>query len=140
MKNLFVDANVVIDFLINRHPFSEDAAALFELAEQSVVSIHISSVSYNVFYNILRQKFGHKTTLKYLGELASFTSITDVNQEVVKGALNSGNTDFEGAIQYYSAVSNPAIEMIISRDRKGFRNSILPVFTPREALQVISIK
>lgn len=33
MKNIFVDANIIIDLLANRKPFSKDAIEIFDRAE-----------------------------------------------------------------------------------------------------------
>jgi len=136
MKHYFVDANIIIDFLSGREPFATDAALLFSLGEEGRIKLYASAVSFNVVYYVLRQKFGHATTLRHLGELCSLVSVTAVTEEVIKNALSSGNNDFEDAIQYYSAIGNPEIEAIISRDRSGFKKSRLSVFTAAEALQL----
>ncbi len=137
MKNLFLDTNVVIDVLDKREPFSTEAALLFEFAEKEAISIFIAAVSFNVIYYVLRRKIGHKITLTVLDELTRFVTIVNVTQEVIKDAITSGNSDFEDAIQYYSAISNTKIEAIITRDPKGFKKSKLPIFKPTEVLELL---
>jgi predicted nucleic acid-binding protein len=78
MKNLFADANIIIDFLALREPFSSDAAALFDLAEKGKVKIFISAVSFNVVFYFLRQKYRHTKTLEFLNELYTLVIILDV--------------------------------------------------------------
>ena len=137
MRNLFVDANIIIDFLALREPFSTYAAELFELAEKSRVKIFVSAVSFNVVYYVLRQKYGHLKTLEFLREFFSLVTILSVSQEVIKNSLESSNSDFEDAIQYFCALTNPEIDVIVSRDKKGFKKSKLPVFTPGELVQLL---
>lgn len=52
MQNIFLDTNVVIDFLADRRPFSLIAAKIFNYSLQGKIKVYISAVSYN---NILRQ-------------------------------------------------------------------------------------
>jgi len=138
MKNLFIDANVVIDYLTTREPFSTDAALLFELSERGKIRMFTASVSFNVIYYLIRQKLGHKSAIGLLEELSMLLSISDVTQKVIKNALASGNSDFEDSIQYYTALSEPEIDAIITRDKKGFKNSEISVFTPTEILHIIA--
>jgi predicted nucleic acid-binding protein len=58
MKHVFMDTNVVIDFLADRQPFSLHAARLFDLTIHGQVSIYISAVSYNnIYYSISKIDF-----------------------------------------------------------------------------------
>jgi predicted nucleic acid-binding protein len=137
MKSVFVDANVVIDYLSLREPFSTEAAELFELADNDRIKIFVSAVSFNVIYYILRQQLGHKASIGALSALSSMVTIISVTADILNSSLTSDLTDFEDAIQYYTALSEPGIEAIITRDKKGFRKSELPIFKPGEALRLI---
>ena len=44
MKHIFMDTNVVIDFLADRQPFSLDAARLFNMSVEGKIKIYISAV------------------------------------------------------------------------------------------------
>lgn len=48
-------------------------------------------------------------------------------------ALTSNFTDFEDAIQYYTAIEH-TIEFIITRNKKDFTISSIPVLSAREYL------
>ena len=134
MKHIFMDTNVVIDFLANRQPFSMDAAKLFDLAINEKVRIYISAVSYNNIYYILRQSLTNAATIKLLEELADFTEITDVTNTVIRQSLKTDFRDYEDAIQYYCALSIPKVDFIVTRNTKDFKKSILSVLTPMEAI------
>jgi predicted nucleic acid-binding protein len=83
MKHVFMDTNVVIDFLADRQPFSLHAARLFDLTIHGQVSIYISAVSYNNIYYILRQSLSNNTTIKLLEELSEMTEIIDVTKAII---------------------------------------------------------
>jgi predicted nucleic acid-binding protein len=134
MKHIFMDTNVVIDFLANRQPFSLDAARLFDLAVDGKIIIYISAVSYNNIYYILRQSLTNNAAIKLLEELAEITEITDVTNAIIRQSLKTDFKDYEDAIQYYCALSIPKIDFIVTRNTKDFKKSTLPVLTPNEAI------
>jgi len=47
MIHLFLDTNILIDFLVNRQPFSLEAAKLFDYSEKGKAKIYVAAVSYN---------------------------------------------------------------------------------------------
>jgi predicted nucleic acid-binding protein len=134
MKNIFMDTNVVIDFLANRQPFSIDAARLFNMSVDGKIKIYISSVSYNNIYYILRQSLTNNAAIKLLKELADITEITDVTNKIIRQSLKTDFKDYEDAIQYYCALSIPNVDFIVTRNTKDFKKSTLPVLTPGEAI------
>lgn len=134
MKHIFLDTNVVIDFLADRRPFSIDAARLFDLAIEGKAKIYISAVSYNNIYYILRQSLTNNATIKLLDELAGMTEIADVTNEIIRKSLKTDFKDYEDAIQYYCALNVPEIELIVTRNTKDFKKSVIAVLTPTEAI------
>jgi predicted nucleic acid-binding protein len=136
--NLFLDTNVVIDYLADRHPFSEAAAELFQHSEQENVSLFISAVSYNNIYYILRQSLTNAATIKVLDELSDITKIVEVNSAIIKKSLKADFKDFEDAIQYNCALTIPKLKAIITRNEKDFKKSTVSVFSPVEILTIIN--
>jgi predicted nucleic acid-binding protein len=134
MKNIFLDTNVVIDFLADRKPFSLDAAKLFNFCVLGKVKIYISAVSYNNIYYILRQSLSNTETIKILEELSEIAEIADVSKSIIKKALKTDFKGFEDAIQYYCALSLNKIDFIVTRDTKDFKKSTLSIMTPGEAV------
>jgi predicted nucleic acid-binding protein len=137
MKHLFLDTNVLIDFLADRKPFSLEAAKLFNYSLNKKVTIYVAAVSYNNIYYILRQSCTHPVTIKVLAELQEWTEVIDVTKEVIKKSLKSEFKDFEDAIQYNCAKLPNKIDCIVTRDTKDFKMSSISTMTPREALTMI---
>ena len=138
MRNVFVDTNVLFDFLIDRPPFSGVAADILELAVQGKTKVFVAAISINNIYYTLRKIIGHKEAKHKLKQLSSFIEILDVTHGIIEKALDLDYPDFEDGIQYLVAISNPDIEAIITRDIIGFKNSKLPVLKPDEALKLIN--
>ncbi|SMO69433.1 type II toxin-antitoxin system VapC family toxin [Solitalea koreensis] len=137
MKHIFLDTNVLIDFLADRKPFSEEAAKLFNYSFQKKVTIYVATVSYNNIYYILRQSCAHSKTIKILAELQEWTESVDLSKDVIRKALKSDFKDFEDAIQYNCAKTLNKIDCLVTRDTKDFKTSSLPILTPKEAVTMI---
>ena len=137
MKHIFMDTNVVIDFLADRQPFSLHAAKLFDLTIDGKVIIYISAVSYNNIYYIFRQSLTNNATIKLLEELTEVAEIVNITKAIIKQSLKTDFKNYEDAIQYYCALSIPEIDVIVTRDTKDFKKSTLPVLTPTEALAAL---
>jgi predicted nucleic acid-binding protein len=137
MKQIFLDTNIIIDFLADRKPFSLAAAQIFNLALSGKIKVYISAVSYNNIYYILSQTYSNAEAIKLLDELCEMTQIADVTKAVIKKSLKSGFKDFEDAIQYNCALSLNKTDFIVTRNTKDFKKSILPVMSPQEALSLI---
>ena len=134
MKHIFMDTNVVIDFLADRQPFSLDTARLFNMAVDKKAKIYISAVSYNNIYYILRQSLTNNSTMQLLEELAGMTEIIDVTNAIIRQSLKTDFKDYEDAIQYYCALRIAKIDFIVTRNTRDFKKSILSVLTPAEAI------
>lgn len=140
MKIIFLDTNVIIDFLADRRPFSLNAAEIFNASLSRYVKIYVSSVSYNNIYYILRQSLTHNETIKLLEELSELTEIIDVTKTIIKKSLKSEFKDFEDAIQYNCALTIIKMDFIVTRNSKDFKKSTLPVMNPQEAIIIINMQ
>lgn len=137
MKNLFLDTNIIIDMLANRQPFSVAAAKLFDLAEKGKVKLFVSALSYSNIYYIVKKICTHKEMIALLQDLENLTETLDVTKLVISKSLMSDFKDFEDAIQYNTAISSKEITIIVTRDAKDYKNSVLSVLTPDEVLSII---
>lgn len=137
MRQIFIDTNVIIDFLADRSPFSEYAAILFQLAKEKKIKIFISAVSFNNTYYILRKVTSHKKALSLISEIEDYVGIQETNRKILRKAIKSNFNDFEDAIQYYSAIELGAIDIITTRDLKDFKKSELPVLSPETTVKLL---
>jgi predicted nucleic acid-binding protein len=130
MTDLFIDTDVIIDFIIDRQPFSREAAQVFTLIDQRKVKGYASALSYSNIYYVLRNHASHKKVITMLNELADLVGILKVDDDIIKASLASDFKDFEDAIQHYTAQEYKRIDVIITRNIKDYKKSALPVMTP----------
>ena len=134
---LFVDSDVVIDFLTDREPFANPASEIFELNERGQLKLYLSATSINTIYYIVRKYIGHKETLKVIEDLTETTEIVGTTKKEIIQALQNSFKDFEDSIQYSTALTIQGIAAIITRNVKDYKKSEIAVFTPENYLKTI---
>ncbi len=137
MNQLLIDTNVVLDLLAKRIPFYESAALIFSLADKNKLKLSISSLTFaNTNYVLNRLK----SPMEARGLLQRFrvlVKILALNDKIIDLALNDSKfQDFEDGLHYHSAIQNDQ-DIIITRDLKDFKESRIPVMTPKEYLSSI---
>ena len=133
MKHYLVDTNVVIDMLLDRED-ADAACAVFDRAERGEYCLHICALSFTTMYYSLRKILSREDRINALTQLKEAVDIAMVNENVIDMALNSGWKDFEDAVQNFSAVTDPDITAIITRNTKDFKESSLEVIDSLEFL------
>jgi predicted nucleic acid-binding protein len=134
MENVFVDTNIIIDLLAKREPFYKDAQELFTLSDKKIIQLYISSLSFaNAYYSIIKH---HKEidAKKYLAKFKVLVKVLPLDDKAIELALASNFNDFEDGLQYYIAIANDA-DIIITRNKKDFKNSEIPVLTAGEYIR-----
>jgi predicted nucleic acid-binding protein len=137
MKHFLVDTNVLLDFLADRKPYSDDAETLFHYNQQKKINIYVSAISFNNLYYVIKKLERHEKAINLLTELTLLVDIIPLDNSIIQDSLKSKFPDFEDAIQYYSALSMKTIEGIITRNKKDFKNSELPVLSPEIAVKIV---
>lgn len=134
---VFLDTNILIDFLTNRPPFSSEALEIFALAEKNKITLYTSTHSIATTHYILKKYVEEKQLRRLLSELSDRMTILDISQSIVKSSLKSAHKDFEDAIQMLTAESAGEINYILTRNLKDFKTSLIPAVSIQDFLAVL---
>jgi predicted nucleic-acid-binding protein len=139
MRNILIDTDVILDFFFDRKPFSDQSAQILTMCETKQIKGFITPVICSNLYYLLRQRAQHEKVVEKLKLLMLITDVLIMDKEVVFQALNSGFSDFEYALQNFSAVKSGAIEVIVTRNVKDFKYSTIGALTPENYLKSLGI-
>ena len=129
---VFVDPNILIDLLCERESFVQSARMLFAYGYSGRLTLVLSSLSLvNAVY--IARKYGYVDVRERLDDITEFVEVVDLRKEVAKRALTCEWKDYEDAVQYMSAIKENA-DCIVTRNKKDFRNSVIPVYTIDELM------
>ena len=133
MEHIFVDTNIVIDLLSKREEFYKEAQELFTLADTKKVNLYVSALTFANTHYILSRNIKAEEVRKVLIKFKTLTTVLPIDDKIIELALVSDFVDFEDAIQYQTAIQN-GLELIITRNKKDFKNAKIPVLNAKEYL------
>lgn len=136
MQKIFLDTNIVIDFLGERAIFYQPAAKILTLADQKKIEIYTSPTSISNTYYLLSRFENTKIALEKIRKFKVLCSISMMDDEVIEKAINSNFKDFEDAMQYFSALASNC-DLIVTRNEKDFKNALIPVLNGESYLETL---
>ncbi|MBV7440720.1 PIN domain-containing protein [Weeksellaceae bacterium TAE3-ERU29] len=134
-KRIFIDTNIMLDLLGEREPFYTPIAKIATLAEKGKLSMVVSPISFATVNYFLSKYENSKTAREKLRKFKIISEVCSINEQIIEKGLNSEIKDFEDALQYFSALEFDC-KVIITRNGKDFKESILPVQTAEEFLNI----
>jgi len=133
-KLIFVDSDVILDVLEKREPFYSYSAQILTLGDEKKIKLVTTSLVFSNVYYLLRKHLGIDKAKESLRKLRVIVDVISVNAKEVDLALNSEMSDFEDALQYFTAL-NSKIGFIITRNVRDYKNPKLIVQTPQEYIE-----
>lgn len=128
--DIYLDIDIIIDYIADRQPHAEQAEKIFALMEQGKISGNTSAHSFVDLYYLLMQRMTRARAVSVLKTLSGLIHLLKVDEEAVMKTLDDRFNDFGDALQFHSAVDYKRIDAIVTRNRKDFKGSGLPVMTP----------
>lgn len=134
---VLIDTNVIIDFLMRREPYAQDAIDIVALCNKKQVDGYLAAHTIpNLFY-IMRKDFSVVQRREMLNALCRIFKISGIDGHTILTALkNNDFEDFEDCLQMECAIETGA-EYIITRNPADFVNSKIKVMEPGEFLKRI---
>jgi len=136
VKVLF-DTNVVLDHLLAREPYVDTAEQLLSLVDSGRIDGVICSTTATTIHYLASKAVGAAASTDYLRKLLVIFEVACVDGDVLQGALDLGFSDFEDAVLHEAACKVGAAA-IVTRNRRDFLRSTLPVFDPAELLAAVN--
>jgi predicted nucleic acid-binding protein len=108
---------------------------LFTLASKKLIVAYVSSLTLVTTHFIVSRELSESDTRKVIRKFKTITTVLDLKDSYINLALDSDFKDFEDAIQYHTALSNN-LDAIITRNKRDFKKSRIPVYTTEEYLEL----
>lgn len=133
---LFIDTNIMLDFLGERDQFYKPIAKLATLADKGMLDLVVSPISFATVNYFLTKNETSEIAKEKLRKFKIISEICKLDEHTSEKGLNSSFKDFEDALQYFSAIDSDC-DIIITRNGKDFKASLIPIMTPDEYLNSI---
>lgn len=133
---ILVDTNVLLDYLLMREPFYEEAKRIVISCVDGRIKgcIAVHSIS-NIFY-ILRKDYSIKERREILSELCSIFDVEGIDKvKLVEALQNENFSDFEDCLQMECAKAYRA-EYIVTRNVGDYKASEIKAVMPKEYIEL----
>ena len=131
---VLLDTNIVLDYILERSQFIENARKMMQLSYDEKIIAYVSASSVTDIYYIVRKLKSKNEALDFLIELLSFVNVAGVDKTVIIRAIKSNFSDFEDAVQNFTAV-NSGIDIFVTRNTKDYKNSQLKILNPIQFIE-----
>ena len=130
---LLIDANIILDVLLNRPDFVKDSAMIWKLCETEQMKGYVSTLTFANLVYIMRKQLDPEKIEDVFHKLNLIFEFADFSVSDLTHAADLNWNDFEDAVQSVTAERIHA-DYIITRNVRDFSKSRVMAFTPSELL------
>lgn len=135
VNNILIDTNVLLDYLLEREPFFEDAKKVILSCIDGKVRGCIAAHSIPNMFFILRKDYNEKERREILLNLCKIFDIEGIDKaKLTAGLANEDFSDFEDCLQMECAKSYRA-DYIVSRNVSDYVISEIKAIEPKNFLK-----
>ena len=137
MENrILVDTNVLLDYLLTRDPFYEDAEKIVHACVDGKVKGCIAAHSISNMFFILRKDYDAKERREVLANLCSIFDVEGLDKvKLLSGLQNEDFSDFEDCLQMECAKAFNA-KYIVTRNIDDYKTSEVKAILPKDYLEL----
>lgn len=136
---IFLDINILVDFLDRDREEHTSAKQLFEAIENKKIKAYFSESVINTTAYVIRKKIKVDIFKQLMFDLLLLVKVLPCTNVIVKEAYFNAKNDLEDAVLYRIAL-NHQLDYFITSDQKDFKklaHQSLPVYSARSFLSLI---
>ena len=140
--SIFLDTNIIIDFLDPLRPFHNEAMSLFKRLNEGRLKGYYSESVVTTTAFVIRKDFSKKDICAVINSLNKKIILLPCSAQFIEDASVILPPDFEDALLYQIALHHQLDYFITANttDFKSFSKSILPVITPADFNKLLTEK
>ncbi len=130
---ILLDTNVVLDILLAREPFVDVAREIFLLIENHQIEGFVCATTMTTIHCLIGKQKDKSSADALILNLLKLFEVALVNKQILQDASLHNGVDYEDSVIYTSA-KYAQVDMIITRDKRGFKKSEITILDPKEFL------
>ena len=134
---VLIDTNVVLDILLHRQPWYDNAAMIAGLSQKSIITAYVTaSAITDIFYIVQKQegKSAARSAIKQL--LRMFYPATVMDRNIFR-AVELDWEDFEDSVQF-TVGEGLFVDYLITRNNQDFSSGSIEAVTPEQFILTIA--
>jgi predicted nucleic acid-binding protein len=134
--NVLIDANILLDVLLDRAPWANDSSAIWQACDDGRITGYIPASTLTDIFYIARRIIDTATARVAVGLCLATFAICPVDRPTLERAASLLGNDFEDNVVIACAII-AKLEVIVTRNSGDFAASPVPVLTPAALLTQI---
>lgn len=130
---MLMDTNILMDVVLDRHPFSEVASSLLNRLQRSDETAFVAWHSISNLHYVVSRALGDLEAREFILQLTRFISVPVTGTDDILYAVALPMRDFEDAMQVAAARACGA-RHIVTRNARDYARSPISAISPQEAL------
>ncbi len=136
VNRILIDTNVLLDYVLTREPFYEDAKNIVIVCADGKIKGCIAAHSISNMFFILRKDYNAEERREILVNLCSLFDVEGIDKaKLMAGLQNENFSDFEDCLQMECAKAYGA-EYIVTRNVGDYKSSEIKAITPKDFLRL----
>ena len=136
VSRILVDTNILLDYLLTREPFYEEAKQIVLDCVEGRVKGCIAAHSISNMFFILRKDYKAGERREVLFNLCSIFDVEGIDKaKLLSGLQNEDFSDFEDCLQMECAKAYSA-EYIVTRNVSDYKASEVKAILPKDYLEL----
>ncbi len=128
---VLLDTSVLLDLLLKRLPWASNMVTVWNAHRRGDIDAFIAAFGLPTVFYIVRKQTDLATARTAIADCLATLHIAPVDQTALLAAQAMPGADFEDNLQIACAI-NSGMDLIVTRDPRGFAHSPLPVSTPAD--------
>lgn len=128
---VFLDTNILIDFIAKREKFYQLAANLINLGLKNEVKLYATPLTYATCIFIAKKVLGYQGAVKAMQILDDYIEVAAMGSTQCHNALFSKMPDFEDMLQFEAAFA-AGCDVIVTRNKQHFPQDAIQILEPEE--------
>jgi len=136
MMRVLLDTNVVVDVLLDRQPFVDDAARLWLACDDGVFDGCVATFTIPTIHYVCKRHAGEDAAARAVDLCLEAFETASLYRECILAARRMSGGDFEDNLQIACAITD-FMQGIVTRNPRDFAASPIRVYSPAELLKVL---
>ena len=138
VPRLLIDTNVLLDLVLGREPWANDAARVLDACVRGRAEGLVAAHAITTVHYLCARHVGHTAARRAIHDLLDILTVVPTDASVLRTAIDLDIADFEDAVHAAAAQAYRATA-IVTRNARDFRGSPIPVLAPAAALAVLQV-
>jgi predicted nucleic acid-binding protein len=135
MIKAYIDCSILLDWLLNREPFSSYSAKIVELTENKKILSLVSPLTLANSYYIITKEINKKIGDEFISDCLRIFSVIGITSKNVEKAVFNRYKSFEDDIHASIAAENN-VDYFVTRNKKDFKSEKFKVLDAEEFLKI----